>query len=96
MIATCSSFQFSEGFIKLVVNVWRGAVLLKEEKIEHESGEDSLKGTTEPTNLRPIVSPFLPTTPQVTRFKLKKKKKEKKQIIMRRSASLEVRNAQNI
>ena len=70
-------------------------MLLKEEKIEHESGEDSLKGTTEPTTLRPIVSPFLPTTPQVTRFKLKKKK-EKKQIIIRRSASLEVRNAQNV
>ena len=70
-------------------------MLLKEEKIEHESGEDSLKGTTEPTTLRPIVSPFLPTTPQVTRFKLKKKTK-KKQIIMRRSASLEVRNAQNV
>ena len=70
-------------------------MLLKEEKIEHESGEDSLKGTTEPTTLRPIVSPFLPTTPQVTRFKLKKKK-EKKQIIMRRSASVEVRNAQNV
>ena len=52
-------------------------MLLKEEKIEHESGEDSLKGTTEPTNLRPIVSPFLPTTPQVTRFKLKKKKEKK-------------------
>ena len=66
-----------------------------EEKIEHVSGEDSLKGTTEPTTLRPIVSPFLPTTPQVTRFKLKKKKK-KKQIIMRRSASVEVRNAQNV
>ena len=66
-----------------------------EEKIEHVSGEDSLKGTTEPTTLRPIVSPFLPTTPQVTRFKLKKKK-EKKQIIMRRSASVEVRNAQNV
>ena len=71
-------------------------MLLKEEKIEHVSGEDALKGTREPTTLRPIVSPFLPTTPQVTRFKLKKKKKEKKQIIMRRSASLEVRNAQNI
>ena len=70
-------------------------MLLKEEKIEHESGEDSLKGTTEPTTLRPIVSPFLPTTPQVTRFKLKKKK-EKKQIVMRRSASVEVRNAQNV
>ena len=70
-------------------------MLLKEEKIEHVSGEDSLKGTTEPTTLRPIVSPFLPTTPQVTRFKLKKKK-EKKQIIMRRSASVEVRNAQNV
>ena len=70
-------------------------MLLKEEKIEHVSGEDSLKGTTEPTTLRPIVSPFLPTTPQVTRFKLKKKKK-KKQIIMRRSASVEVRNAQNV
>ena len=69
-------------------------MLLKEEKIEHESGEDSLKGTTEPTTLRPIVSPFLPTTPQVTRFKLKKK--EKKQIIMRRIASVEVRNAQNV
>lgn len=51
-------------------------MLLKEEKIEHESGEDSLKGTTEPTTLRPIVSPFLPTTPQVTRFKLKKKRKK--------------------
>ena len=72
-------------------------MLLKEEKIEHVSGEDSLKGTTEPTTLRPIVSPFLPTTPQVTRLKLKKKKKKKKkQIIMRRSASLEVRNAQNV
>ena len=70
-------------------------MLLKEEKIEYVSGEDSLKGTTEPTTLRPIVSPFLPTTPQVTRFKLKKKK-EKKQIIIRRSASLEVRNAQNV
>ena len=70
-------------------------MLLKEEKIEQESGEDSLKGTTEPTTLRPIVSPFLPTTPQVTRFKLEKKK-EKKQIIMRRSASVEVRNAQNV
>ena len=70
-------------------------MLLKEEKIEYVSGEDSLKGTTEPTTLRLIVSPFLPTTPQVTRFKLKKKK-EKKQIIIRRSASLEVRNAQNV
>ena len=52
-------------------------MLLKEEKIEHVSGEDALKGTREPTTLRPIVSPFLPTTPQVTRFKLKKKKKKK-------------------
>ena len=52
-------------------------MLLKEEKIEYVSGEDSLKGTTEPTTLRPIVSPFLPTTPQVTRFKLKKKKRKK-------------------
>ena len=69
-------------------------MLLKEEKIEHVSGEDALKGTREPTTLRPIVSPFLPTTPHVTRFKFKKKKK--KQIIMRRSASLEVRNAQNV
>ena len=51
-------------------------MLLKEEKIEQESGEGSLKGTTEPTTLRPIVSPFLPTTPQVTRFKLEKKKKK--------------------
>ena len=52
-------------------------MLLKEEKIEHESGEDSLKGTTEPTTVRPIVSPFLPTTPQVTHFKLRKKKEKK-------------------
>ena len=64
------------------MNVWRGAVLLKEEKIEHESGQDLLKGITEPTTVRPVVSLyFLPKTPQVTRFKLKKKKKKKKPII---------------
>ena len=67
-------------------------MLLKEEKIEHESGEDSLKGTTEPTTVRPIVSPFLPTSDALQ----VEKKKEKKQINMRRSASLEVRNAQNV
>ena len=70
-------------------------MFLKEEKIEHESGEASLKGTIEPTTVRPIVSPFLTTTAQVTRFKFEKKK-EKKEIIMRRSASPEVRNAQNV
>ena len=59
------------------MSVWRGTVFLKEEKLEHESGEDSLKGTTEPTTARPIVSSFLLTTPQVSRFKLKKKKKKK-------------------
>ena len=35
-----------------------GAWVLKEEKIEHESGEDSLKGTTEPATVTPIVSQF--------------------------------------
>ena len=52
-------------------------MFLKEEKIEHESGEASLKGTIEPTTVRPIVSPFLTTTAQVTRFKFEKKKKKK-------------------
>ena len=58
MIAAGSSFQFLEGFIELCVNVWRGLWFLTEEKIDHESGEDSLNGTTEPTTVTPIVSKF--------------------------------------
>ena len=52
MIDAGSSFQFLEGFIELCVNVWRRLWLLKEEKIDHESGEDSLNRTTEPTTLK--------------------------------------------
>ena len=58
MIAAGSSFQCLEGFIELCVNVWRGLWILTEEKIDHESGEDSLNGTTEPTTVTPIVSKF--------------------------------------
>ena len=58
MIAAGSSFQFLEGFTELCVNVWRRLWFLKEEKIDHESGEDSLNGTTEPTTVTPIVSKF--------------------------------------
>ena len=51
-------------------------MLLKEEKIEHESGEDSLKGTTEPTTLRPIVSPFPFYNSSSDALQVKKKKKK--------------------
>ena len=76
------------------MNVWRGAVFLKEEKIEHESDEDSLKGTTEPTTVRPIVSLFPSYNSSSDALQVEKKKK--KQTDYRRSASLEVRNAQNV
>ena len=77
------------------MNVWRGAVFLKEEKIEHESDEDSLKGTTEPTTVRPIVSLFPSYNSSSDALQVEKKKKKKK-TDYRRSASLEVRNAQNV
>ena len=76
------------------MNVWRGAVFLKEEKIEHESDEDSLKGTTEPTTVRPIVSLFPSYNSSSDALQVEKKKKKKTDY--RRSASLEVRNAQNV
>ena len=76
------------------MNVWRGAVFLKEEKIEHESDEDSLKGTTEPTTVRPIVSLFPSYNSSSDALQVEKKKKKKTDY--RRRASLEVRNAQNV
>ena len=64
------------------MNVWRGAVFLKEEKIEHESDEDSLKGTTEPTTVRPIVSLFPSYNSSSDALQVEKKKKKKNKPII--------------